>query len=151
MYQQLNLNLQALIIVPRDSLAHFFTEAWKPDRWGERNQTQNKDNMASIVGYFAKSLSRNSSDKLLFDGLKSLCREIWGLSPGSGANRYRHATILPKNVITQVLQAAFRMKDPGFLTEAADRHEGELSTGFFKWVKEQFAAGDFAFNTIKDR
>ncbi|KAJ6187049.1 hypothetical protein N7519_001957 [Penicillium mononematosum] len=130
----------AVVIVPRDSIAHFLKLS--PERTGLYTYSECQGNKTSIIGYLAKSLLHTPDDQFLIKTLRDLCQEVWTVSESR--------VVLPQAIITKVVQAAIILKDQEFVKDAADRHEGNLSLDFFTWAQEQIAAGLITFDTIKD-
>jgi hypothetical protein len=113
------------------------TNSLRHERW---------ENIKSIIGYFAKSLLNSSCDQSSFSTLKDICEKVWF----SNAEKVRNpGTILPQDIISNIIQVAFRLKDQAFFEDAALEHGGNLSLDFFKWARDRFAAGDVAFDSIQ--
>jgi hypothetical protein len=144
--------IQAVVIVPRDSIAHFLKVS--PERNGLYIYNECQANKTSVIGYLARSLvhTPDGDDQFLIKTLKDLCQEVWTVSESGPPGSYRPPKIvLPEAVMTKVLQAAIILKDQVFVKDAVDHHEGNLSLDFFTWAQEQIAAGLITFDTIKDR
>jgi len=136
-------------MVPKDSVSGFLKGSW--EECPEYRSVREK-NMVPVIGYLAKSLlhspsMHSPSNQCLTKTFKDACQKIWT----EEIPRYQTRTVLPEPVITKVLQAAIKLKDQYFINDVAKYQGGNLSLDFFKWAKEQIAAGDIDFDTIKDR
>lgn len=124
-------------MVPRDSIADFLAD--DSSFYSEKNQP-------SVIDYLAETILRASFDNILTKTLKDFCRKVWS----SGQTRGNAKIVLPEPTMTKVLQAAIILNDQVFIKDAADKHEGKLSLDFFKWARDQLAAGKLSFDSIKD-
>lgn len=136
-------------MVPRDSIADFLADSWTGD--SSYMSTAQRENVTSVIGYLAKTLLHTSGDQSFIKTLKGLCRKVWSSGQNDEVGSFRQKIVLPEPTITKVLQAAITLKDQDFVKDAAEYHEGNLSLDFFKWARDQLAAGTTTFDSIKDR
>lgn len=144
---------QATVIVPRDSTASFLMTPWDVSEFSYSWYGRTQDNSRNTIGYFADSSLNSQGNHFAFSALKSLCWKFWTEKTDKAGYRdflYSSKPIFSEEVITKVVQAAFRWNDQAFLEDADGRHKGKFSLEFFSWARLQLETGDAAFDSVKN-
>ena len=125
---------------------------WEKDGYRSSFDGGMQENLNGIIAHFANASLKSLRNQHAFAALKDICRRFWREDkepPEPRGFRFCKGTF-PEDVITKVIQAAFLWKDQSFFEDAAENHRGNLSLDFFSWARLQFAAGDHAFDNIKN-
>ncbi|RAH84373.1 hypothetical protein BO86DRAFT_397234 [Aspergillus japonicus CBS 114.51] len=112
---------------------------------------KDKENLESIIGYYAKHVLTADVGPALVKTLKKLVSVVWRMDNKKSRLSYTSKGTFSDTTILQVIKAAFGVHNSAFFEGVARRHKGKLSTDFFKWAREQLRSAVLAYPDFTER
>lgn len=124
---------QAILIVPRDTLASFFEFKETP-----YNSYGHGMGLSHMVRYWAAASRRSPSNSIYIDTLEKLCEQAW---TARSEKKYRYdVSGIPSSppfsakCMEDMSMTALQLGRQALFEKSASHHQGALPLTFFDWV-----------------